>query len=190
VAIPHLQSTASLWTLRLASELVYNGDLGATEPGDASSRYGLEWANYYSPTPWLTFDGDASWSHARFSNGETKGMYVPEAVGVVLSGGASIDNYKRMFGSLRLRYFGPRTLIEDNSIQSKATTLLNAEAGYQVTKAMRINLELFNLTNETVSDIDYYFTSRLPGEPLEGVEDFHTHPAVPRTARVSLSLGF
>jgi outer membrane receptor protein involved in Fe transport len=124
------------------------------------------------------------------SSGETKGLFVPEAVGVVVSGGASIDNYKKMFGSIRLRYFGPRTLIEDNSIQSKATTLLNVEAGYQVTKAMRVNLELFNLANETVSDIDYYFASRLPGEAAEGVEDFHTHPAVPRTARVSVSLGF
>ncbi len=38
VALPHLQSTASLWMLRLGSELVYNGDIGATEPGPASRR--------------------------------------------------------------------------------------------------------------------------------------------------------
>jgi len=30
----------------------------------------------------------------------------------------------------------------------------------------------------------------LPGEPLEGVNDIHFHPAVPRTARVSLVVGF
>ena len=67
VAIPHLQSTVSLWTLRLGSELVYNGDIGATEPGPASTRYGVEFANYYSPKPWLIFDGDVSWSRARFA---------------------------------------------------------------------------------------------------------------------------
>jgi outer membrane receptor protein involved in Fe transport len=190
VRIPHLQSTVSLWTLRLGSELVYNGDVGATEPGDASSRWGVEVANYYSPKPWLVFDGDYSWSRARFSNGESKGLYVPEAVGVVVSGGASIDNYKHMFGSLRLRYFGPRTLVDDNSVQSKATTLLNLEGGYQVTRFARMNLEIFNLLNESGSDIDYYFASRLPGEPLAGVDDIHTHPAVPRTARVTLQVGF
>ena len=64
--VPHLQSTVSLWTLRLGSELVYNGDIGATEPGPASKRYGVEFANYYSPKPWLIFDGDLSLSRARF----------------------------------------------------------------------------------------------------------------------------
>jgi hypothetical protein len=38
-----------------------------------------------------------------------------------------------------------------------------------------------------VSDIDYFFASRLRGEPLEGVDDIHFHPAVPRTARVGLT---
>ena len=186
VRIPHLQSTTSLWMLKLGSELVYNGDVGATEPGPASNRYGVEFANYYSPTHWLVFDGDVSWSHARFATGE----YVPEAVGVVVSGGASIDNFHRTFASLRLRYFGPRTLVEDNSIRSDSTTLLNFEGGYQFMKKLRINLDVFNLANAAVSDIDYYFASRLPGEPLGGVEDIHTHPAVPRTARVSFVVGF
>lgn len=40
-----------------------------------------------------------------------------------------------------------------------------------------------------VSDIDYYFTSRLPGDPLKGVVDIHTHPTVPRTVRMTLALG-
>jgi hypothetical protein len=186
VRIPHLQSTTSLWTLRLDSELVYNGDAGATEPGPASSRYGVEFANYYSPKRWLVFDGDLSWSHARFATGE----YVPESVGVVVSGGASIDNYHRTYGSLRLRYFGPRALVADNSVQSEATTLLNAEVGYNVAKTIRVNVEVFNLANAAVSDIDYYFASRLPNEPLGGVEDIHTHPAVPRTVRLSVIVGF
>ena len=108
----------------------------------------------------------------------------------MVSGGASVDNYKRMFGSLRLRYFGPRTLIEDNSVQSEATTLLNLQAGYQVTRRIRANLDVFNLLDAQVSDIDYYFASRLRGEPLGGVEDIHTHPAVPRTLRLSLIVGF
>jgi outer membrane receptor protein involved in Fe transport len=190
VAVPHLQSTVSLWALRLGSELVYNGDIGATEPGPSSKRYGVEFANYYSPKPWLVFDGDVSWSRARFSEFNEAGPYVPEAVDVVVSGGASVDNFHRTFGSLRLRYFGPRALIEDNSVRSEATTLLNAEGGYQVLKALRLNVQVYNLLDAEVSDIDYYFASRLPGEPLGGVEDVHVHPAVPRTVRVSMILGF
>jgi outer membrane receptor protein involved in Fe transport len=91
---------------------------------------------------------------------------------------------------MRLRYFGPRALIEDDSVRSKATTLVNLEGGYQLTRQLRVNLEIYNLGNTRVSDIDYFFASRLPGEPLGGVEDVHTHPAVPRTVRVSMVLGF
>ena len=190
VTVRHLQSTVSLWALHLASELVYNGDVGATEPGPASKRYGVEFANYYSPKPWLVFDGDLSWSQARFSEFNEAGPYVPEAVNTVVSGGASIDNFHRTFASLRLRYFGPRPLVEDNSVRSKATTLLNFEGGYQFAKALRLNAQIYNLFDAEVSDIDYYFASRLPGEPVEGIEDIHVHPAVPRTLRVSFIVGF
>jgi hypothetical protein len=39
------------------------------------------------------------------------------------------------------------------------------------------------------SDIDYFYTSRLPGEPLGGIDDIHTHPTLPRSARVNLVVG-
>jgi outer membrane receptor protein involved in Fe transport len=115
--------------------------------------------------------------------------YVPEAVGVVVSAGASVDGFQRLFASLRLRYFGSRALIEDNSVRSKPTSLLNLQAGYEIAKNTKLSVDLFNVLNAQVSDIDYFFTSRLPGEPLSGVEDIHFHPAVPRTVRVSLVVG-
>jgi outer membrane receptor protein involved in Fe transport len=190
VAVPHLQSTVSLWMLRLGSELVYNGDIGATEPGPASTRHGVEFANYYSPKPWLIFDGDLSLSRAHFVDFDPAGSFVPEAVNTVVSGGASVDNFHKTFGSLRLRYFGPRPLVQDDSVRSKATTLLNFEGGYQFVKALRANLQIYNVLDAQVSDIDYYFASRLPGEPIGGVDDIHVHPAVPRTLRLSLIFGF
>jgi hypothetical protein len=190
VAIPHLQTTVSLWTLHLGSELVYNGDVGATEPGPASARRGVEIANYYSPKKWLTFDVDLSLSRARFTEFDPAGQYVPEAVNTVVSAGASVDNFHRASGSIRLRYFGPRPLTQDNSVQSQATKLVNLDGGYQIGKHLKLSAQLFNLFNSQVDDIDYFFTSRLPGEPLEGVEDIHFHPSVPRALRVGLVYGF
>jgi outer membrane receptor protein involved in Fe transport len=176
--------------LRLGSELVYNGDVGATEPGPGSKRHGIEFANYYSPKRWLIFDGDLSLSQARFAEFNEAGPFVPEAVNRVVSAGAALDNFHKTFGAIRLRYFGPRALIEDDSVRSKATTLVNIEGGYGFTNNLRLNVELFNVANAQVSDIDYYFASRLPGEPLEGVNDIHIHPAVPRTLRVGMVIGF
>jgi hypothetical protein len=53
-------------------------------------------------------------------------------------------------------------------------------------KNLRTNLHVYNLLDAKVSDIDYYFTSRLPGEPLAGVDDIHFHAAIPRTLRLSM----
>jgi hypothetical protein len=47
-------------------------------------------------------------------------------------------------------------------------------------------VETFNLFDANVSDIDYFYASRLPGEPAYGVEDIHTHPAS-RAPRASVS---
>jgi hypothetical protein len=51
-------------------------------------------------------------------------------------------------------------------------------------------LEAFNLFNAEVSDIDYFYASRLPGEPAAGVDDIHLHPALPRSARIGIQLAF
>jgi hypothetical protein len=61
---------------------------------------------------------------------------------------------------------------------------------YGLFKNLRLTADVFNLFDAKVSDIDYYFASRLPGEPLSGVDDIHIHPAVPRTLRVSMVAGF
>jgi hypothetical protein len=190
VVVPHLQSTFTVWMLRLDSELTWDGDTFGSIPSPASKRSGVELTNYYSPKRWLTFDADASWSQARYSDVNTAGQYVPEAVGTVVSAGATIDNLNRTFASLRWRYFGPRPLIEDNSQRSPATSLFEVEGGYQVAAHVRLTATVFNLFNSAVSDVDYYFVSRLPGEPAAGIADVMTHPSLSRSARVALAIGF
>ena len=97
---------------------------------------------------------------------------------------------KDFFGGLRLRYFGPRTLTQDNLVRSKATTLLYADLGYKLTDSLTVTVDIFNLLDQQNSDIDYFYTSRLPGEPPSGVDDIHTHPAEPREFRVALAAKF
>nr|MDQ3625048.1 TonB-dependent receptor [Verrucomicrobiota bacterium] len=65
-ALPGLQSSLSFWYLDIDSELLFVGDAGTTEASRPSRRFGIEWANYYNPTPWLTIDADFAWSQARF----------------------------------------------------------------------------------------------------------------------------
>ena len=68
VSIPHLQSTFELWYLHSNSELTQDGDTGGTSPSEQSSnRYGLEWANYYTPAEHWAFDFDIADSRAQFT---------------------------------------------------------------------------------------------------------------------------
>jgi len=67
-AVHHLQSTFELWYIHSNSELTQDGDTGGTLPSEQSSnRYGLEWANYYTPTEHLAFDADIADSRAQFT---------------------------------------------------------------------------------------------------------------------------
>jgi outer membrane receptor protein involved in Fe transport len=85
---------------------------------------------------------------------------------------------------VRLRYFGPRPLIEDATVSSHATTLVNASLGYRLTPHWHVSLEGTNLLNNKDHDIDYFYTSRLPGEPATGVDDVHFHPVEPINGRM------
>ena len=190
VRVPHLQTSLSVWTLNLDSELIFIGDAGNTEAGRPSHRYGLELANYYSPASWLTLDLDLSLSRARFTDADPAGDVIPGAVSTVVQGGVTVDSVKNVFGSVRWRYFGPRALIEDDSVRSKATSLVNLEAGYKFSRSLRLAVDVFNVLDARHSDVDYFYASRLPGEPADGIEDVHLHPTLPRTARLSLILGF
>jgi len=189
VAVPRLQSSVSLWTLSLASELVFVGDAGTTEAGRPSHRYGVEWANYYHPRPWLVFDADVSLSRSRFTDFDPSGHRIPGSLESVVSLGGTVDSLGGVFGSLRLRYFGPRPLVEDDSVRSKSTALFNVEGGYRINRRVRIAFEVFNLLDAKASDIDYYYPSRLGGEPAGGLNDIHTHPTIPRTLRVNFIVG-
>jgi hypothetical protein len=184
------QTTVAFWGLDIASELVFAGDAGTTEPSRPSRRYGVEWSNYYRILPWMTADLDLSLSKARFRDNDPVGNLIPGAVQKVVVGGVSVDSIANFFGSLRVRYFGPRPLIEDGSVNSKASTTLSALVGYEIIGGLRAQIEVLNILNARVSDIDYYYVSRLPGEPAGGVDDIHFHPTQPRSARLAVVYGF
>ena len=188
--VPGLQSSLAVFLLDVDSELVFVGDAGTTEAGRPSRRVGFEFANYYAPTSWLTVDADFAYARARFRNADPAGDRIPGAVEGVASIGLSVDRLGPYFGALRLRYFGPRALIEDNSVRSDSTTLVEARVGYRIDKNLRVALDIHNLLNARDDQIAYFYASRLPGEPAQGVSDIHFHPVEPRSYRLTLIANF
>lgn len=179
-AIPKMQMSLAVYRLDFDSELTYIGDAGNTEAGDPSRRYGIEFSNYYRPYKWLSVDFDAAWARAR-----SLGNRIPGAIEGVAQLGVTVDRSGPWSGSLRLRWFGPRPLIEDDSVRSKASVTLNGRVGYQLAKDLQLELEAFNLTNRRASAIDYFYESQLAGETAP-VADVHFHPIEPRSLRLTL----
>ena len=188
-ALAGLQSSLSFYRLDFDSELTFAGDAGTTEAGRPSRRTGFEFSNYYKPTSWLTVDADLAFARARFRAFDAVGDRIPGAVEGVASLALSVDKLGPWFGTVQLRYFGPRPLIEDNSARSKSTATLNGRIGYKISPTVKVELEGFNLTNRKDSAIDYYYASQLKGETAP-VMDVHFHPIESRSFRVSMVVNF
>jgi hypothetical protein len=182
-----VQTSVALWRLDVDSELLFVGDAGTTEPSRPSRREGVEWASYFKPARSVTADFDVTFSKSRFKNDDPAGNFIPGAASRTGSGGVAYASGP-WSGGLRVRYFGPRPLVEDNSERSGSSTLVSAKLGYAATRQVKFGIEVLNLFDRKVDDITYFYTSRLQGEPAAGVADKHFHPAEPRTLRLSLIL--
>ena len=183
--IPYTQLALTAWTLDLDSELLYVGDAGATEANRASERHGVELGVYVTPRPWLTLDADLAWSHGRFGEFDAAGDRIPGAVESVASLGVAVQHPSGWFGGARFRHFGAAPLLEDNSVRSDPTTVVNMEVGRHFGKRFAVSLAAYNLFDSQDNDITYFYESQLPGEAAP-VEDRHFHPVEPRTLRLTV----
>ena len=102
---------------------------------------------------------------------------------------ANFEKLGNWSGALRLRYFGPRALIEDNSVRSRPSATVNGRISYKFSPTLKLELEGFNLSNRKDSAIDYYYASQLKGETT-AKEDIHFHPLEPRSFRVMIVKSF
>ena len=106
----------------------------------------------------------SAYSQARFTDGAPEGDRIPGAIEGVASAGVTVTPRRRWSGSLRYRFFGPRPLVEDNSVRSRASTSSAPKPAMQLNRVWRLKADLLNLFDSKSSDIDYFYTSRLPGE--------------------------
>ncbi len=187
-AFPGIVSTLALFYLHSDSELLYVGDAGTSEAGPATERYGIEWSTYWTPTDWLVVDNELTLSEGRLLDVGSDDE-IPGSVPITMNTGLTFGQGDGFFGSLRSLYFGARPLVEDGSLDSQPSWQVNARIGYRKND-WQLALDCLNLLGRDDNSIEYYYPSRLAGEPAIGVDDVHLHPAEPRTFRVTLSRRF
>ena len=76
------------------------------------------------------------------------------------------------FGSAEVALFraaaadrGRQRAVADRSL------IVNARVGYRFDNGIRVQLDALNLFNSKTNQIEYFYASRLPGEPVDGVDD-------------------
>jgi hypothetical protein len=185
-AIDRLESTVSVFVLDADSEILFVGDAGTTEPSRPSRRVGVEWTNDYKVNSWLGFDVDFAYTHARFTDFNPAGDRIPGAPGIVASAAVVLGQKTGWFGSAKLRYFGARPLIEDNSASSTPSVVVNGSVGYRWDGGWRVQLDALNLFNSRSNQIEYFYESQLRGE-VAPVADRHIHPLEPTAVRLTVA---
>ena len=184
-----LQATAAIWTLKLDSELLFVGDAGNTEASRPSRRDGVEIGLYWFASDNLNAEIEASYTDAYFTDDDPAGDDIPGSLPLVISGGISGHTDDGWMATARLRYFAAYPLIEDDSVESGGTTVVN----FRVGKSWRdygVFIDVLNAFDSSDHDIDYFYASRLAGEPSDGVEDTHFNIIQPRQVRLSLRRAF
>ncbi|MDC5277461.1 TonB-dependent receptor [Acinetobacter baumannii] len=199
--ISNLTTTLAFWQLDSDSELVFVGDAGTTEASRPSRRQGIELSHFYKPnSDWLV-DVDMAWSKARYKDDASEGNYIPGAINTTASAGINYTPSKPWSLGVRMRYFGPRPLVEDNSVKSSSSTLVNLQSTYRFNKNLQAQIDILNLFNRKVNDIEYLYESCLKTEQItsecnaltptrEGIIDKHIHPAEDRAYHFSVKYSF
>src|SRR5262245_48639211 len=189
--LPNVEASFTYWWLNLTSELVFNGDEGTTEASGASRRRGWEFMLKARPWEWLTFTGNVTNTPlAEFFNGDA----IPLAPRVTAYTDLTARFPWGLSTSATMRYISPRSADEQRTQTARGYTLVDLAFRYRFNlpggKALDAFMTIENLFNVDWREAQFFFTSRLPGEPASGVPDIHYTPGNPRTFLGGLAFRF
>ncbi len=183
--------TGVYWWSTIESELIYVGDSGAVEPSDPGKRHGYELTGFWHPLEWLALDAVWTGSSSHYEGLPPGENFVPGAL--ESSGELGVSAIFPEFNVAgRMRYLGPHPLIEDNSQRGESTLLVNLRAAWTPRNIGGLELygELLNVFDSKRHDIDYFYATRFPGEPPEGIEGPVSRVVEPRQFRVGIKKTF
>jgi outer membrane receptor protein involved in Fe transport len=185
--LPRTELFATYWFLDLSSELVFVGDDGTTEARGASHREGVEFGARVRLLDWLTFTGDFTYTtHAEF---EKTHQAIPLAPIWTARGDLTARLPWGLASSLEVRYLGDRPADPDRTATARGYTVVNWTSRYRY-KDFEAFVTVENLTNTEWRESQFFFTSRLPGEPAAGVNDVHFTPGNPRSVFGGIAFHF
>jgi outer membrane receptor protein involved in Fe transport len=188
--IPKVKIQVAVFQEDFQSELAYDADAGEDTASAPSRRQGIELSGEYHPFSWIEMNADLAFSKARYradaqtlANFGLDGPFIANAPSFIGSFGILVDNLGPWFGGLQWRDLGKYPISDgDEFPQDKGYSEINVDVGYKINPKLKVQLSVFNLLNTKADAAAYFYTSRLPGEPADGVAGFQVHPLEPISA--------
>jgi outer membrane receptor protein involved in Fe transport len=204
-----LDIAAAAFGLDLASETVWVGDEGTTEPRGPTRRLGVEVELRLRLLAWLFADLDGSFVRATFTENPGNADAVALAPTRVVAGGLSALHPAGFFGRLGFFHVGDRPATEDRFLTAAGFTRADLVLGFR-TPRFELSVAVQNVSNTRWREAQFANVSRLASEtsaascgpgtrPAEvggaggaflGCEDVHFTPGVPINAFGSATLFF
>ncbi|HET9159342.1 MAG TPA: TonB-dependent receptor [Caulobacteraceae bacterium] len=190
--IPHLTAAVTLFQINFDSELIYDADAGQTVGGRPSHRTGVEFTGQYRPFSWLELSANIAETKARYTDASPpgEGTAIEDAPKFIASMGALVDNLGPWSGGIEFRDLGPHALVTADNIRSDGYKEWNMNVGYKLRPNLKLRVDVFNVFNSKDDAADYFYTTRLAGEPAEGIDDIQIHPLESRSFRFTVSEQF
>ncbi len=179
-----LQATA--WWLRSSAELVYVGDGGIVEPGDASRRLGVDLSARAELPGNLHADADVSVVKARTIDAPEGENLIPLAPWLTSTGGLQYRHPKGFQAAVRYRYLADRAADETGAFTAEGYALLDASVRYEQSR-FAVWVRGQNLTNVEWKEAQFLTTSRLFDE-TEPVDEVHFTPGFPLGVQAGVAL--
>ncbi|HTY93368.1 MAG TPA: TonB-dependent receptor [Steroidobacteraceae bacterium] len=191
--VPKLSMQLAVFQQDFNSELAYDADAGQDAASAPSRRRGVELSAQYHPFSWIEFNTDLALSHARYRGDLAAyglpGPWIAEAPTFIGSFGVLVNNLGPWFGGLQWRKLGAYPLADGTEFpQDSGYSEFNLDMGYKFSPSLKLQLTLYNLLNTHADSSAYYYTSRLPGEPVEGVDGYQVHPLEPFSGVLKLTI--
>ncbi len=182
-----IETAAALWYLHLASEQVWSGDLGGTEPSDPTRRHGADLSASWTATPWLSLDANLSLARSTFVANRGNAGALALAPRVTGGGGATLSRGHSTV-SLRARGIGNRPANDDDTLTAEGYILLDLVASHRLA-AFELGLTVMNLLDAEWREAQFAEESRVsPAAELR--EDVHFTPGAPLTALATVGATF
>jgi outer membrane receptor protein involved in Fe transport len=200
------QLSWSGYLVDLASETVFVGDDGSSEPRGKTRRIGTELNGTVQLLPWLKWDGSVSYSHAAFVDNAGNADSVALAPRWLLQSGVEAEHPSGISGRVSLLHVGDRPATEDGALTAEGFVRLDATLEYR-RQWYGLSLAVQNLTDASYRQAQFASVTRLPGESAEsscprgtrpvseggtfvGCEDVTFTPGLPITVLGSASVYF